>query len=528
VADQLLQSIDDLFAAQTSRRLARSRNSDRAADDAPADASAAGPGAATASPRLGAAVDETGVAAEAAESARRLGRIFDTEAVDVDLEVETSTRRQTLWDYAEWVEIFIAIQFLWGAMVFVPGAQQYRGIIRALPYMSSLGMLALYALRRTREPLPRSGGLIAGALLLLVFNLLHPTSQLNAGLAQCIFQLSIAAPLFFAHKAVRSAALVERLLVLIFVLNALSAGLGVLQVYYPERFMPSEFNSLGFQMNQYYLDGLTYQGSDGRYIVRPPGLTDQPGAAATAGAFTALLGLGLLLRRRQPVPFAAILAAVTVGFAAIYLSQVRSILLATIGASALLSVVALRRGRFAGAGWMLTAGAAIVVGSFIWAASIGGASVTDRFLGLQEAGVVEAYRTGRGGFLEQTTGELLDRYPLGAGVGRWGMMNTYFGNPFDYRSEPIYVEIQLTGWLLDGGILMWLLYGSGTLLSIWAAFSMSDSQNPLLSEVAIIGLGLQAYVLSLAMSAPVFNSQMGILFWTIAGALHGAAREVRS
>jgi hypothetical protein len=487
VTDEALRSIDEMFATQTARRR----------DRAPASAQRARP-AAVAEPLTVAVVDDV---------------------------TSTGPAGRTLWDRAEWIEIFIAVQFLWGALIFIPGAQQYRGVIRALPYVSSLGMLGLYALQRTREPLPRSGGLLVSALLLLVVNLLHPTSQLNAGIAQCIFQLSIAAPLLWAHKAVRTPALVERIIVLIFAMNALSAGLGVLQVYFPERFMPSEFNSLGFQLNQYYLDGLTYQGSDGRYIVRPPGLTDQPGAAATAGALTAVLGLGLLLRKRQPIQFAGILAAVTVGFAAIYLSQVRSILLATIGASALLSVVALRRGRFAGAGWMVLAGAAIVIGSFVWASSIGGESVSDRFLSLQGTGAIEAYKSGRGGFVEQTAGELLDKYPLGAGVGRWGMMNTYFGNPFDYESEPIYVEIQLTGWLLDGGVLMWLLYGGATLLSLWAAFTASAARDPLLAEAAIIVLGVQAYILSLTMGAPVFNSQMGILFWTLAGALHGARQR---
>ena len=484
MSDEVLQTIDEVFATQTARRLAR--GSRRIPPKAAADAAAL------------------------------------VELPPGEVEPGASTAVRTLWDRAEWIEIFVAVQFLWGALIFIPGAQQYRGFIRALPYVSSVGMLGLYTLKRTRESMPRSAGLVIGALLLLVFNLLHPSSQLNAGLAQRVFQLSIAAPLFWAHKSVRSPALVERLLVLIFAMNALSAGLGVLQVYFPERFMPSEFNSLGFQLNQYYLDGLTYEGSDGRYIVRPPGLTDQPGAAATAGAFTAILGLGLLLRRRQPIQFAGIIAAVTVGFAAIYFSQVRSILLATIGASAVLSMVALRRGRFAGAGWMVTAGAAIVIGAFVWASAVGGESVSDRFMSLQGTGAIDAYRTGRGGFVEQTTGEMLNKYALGAGVGRWGMMNTYFGNPFDYESEPIYVEIQMTGWLLDGGVLMWMLYGGATLLCLWAALAQTGSADPLFAEVAIIGLGVQAFILAMTMTAPVFNSQMGILFWMIAGALHGA------
>jgi hypothetical protein len=220
-----------------------------------------------------------------------------------------------------------------------------------------------------------------------------------------------------------------------------------------------------------------------------------------------------------------ILGAVTVGFAAIYLSQVRSTLLATIGASALLSLVAFRRGRFASAGWVMLAGGLIVIGSFGWAASVGGTSVTDRFVGLQGSGAIDAYRSNRGAFVNQTTGELLDQYPLGAGVGRWGMMNTYFGNQDEYRAAPIYVEIQLTGWLLDGGVLMWLLYGGAILLSIWTAFTLTNAQNAVLAEVAIIALGVNAYILVLVMGSPVFNTQLGILFWTVAGALHGATRS---
>jgi hypothetical protein len=481
MADDTLQSIDEMFAARTARR-----------------------DAIRPSPRP-----------------RPVRRLSETERVASEPVVADRPAR-TIWERLQWIEIFIAIQFLWGAFIFIPGAQQYRGYIRALPYIASLGMLGLYVTHRTREALPRSSGILIGALLLLVLNLVHPSSQLSAGVAQCIFQLSIAAPLFWAHKVVRAPALVEKLLVIVFAMNALSAGLGVLQVYFPDRFMPSEFNSLGLQLNQYYLDGLTYTGSDGRLIIRPPGLSDQPGAAASAGALTAIIGLGLLLRRRQPGQAMLIVGAVTVGFAAIYLSQVRSTLLATIGAVALLALVALRRGRVAAAGSLLLAGAAIVVTSFLWASSIGGDSVSQRFSSLQGGGALDAYRTGRGAFVQQTMGELLDQYPLGAGVGRWGMMHTYFGNQYEYQSAPIYVEIQLTGWLLDGGVLMWLLYGGATLLSLWAAFTLTKGPDPTMSEVALIVLGVNAYILVLAMGAPVFNTQLGILFWMLAGVLHGA------
>lgn len=420
------------------------------------------------------------------------------------------------------VEAFVALQFLWGALVFIPGVQEYRGYVRALPYLASLGMLGLFGLMRRHQPFARGSGFIISALLLLVLNLLHPSSQLNAGVAQCIFQLAIAAPLFWAHKTVRSVRELERILLLMFALNAASAGLGVLQVYFPDRFMPSEFNSLGIEMNQYYVEGLTYVGNDGRLIVRPPGLSDQPGSAATSGALAAILGFGLLLRRRNPVVTIGILSSVAIGFGAIYLSQVRSTLLGTIGAGAVLTAVALRRGRLMSAAWVFGVGGAIVIGSYAWASSLGGESLVSRFSTIQGTGALEAYQSGRGIFVQQTVGELLDRYPFGAGVGRWGMMNSYFGGGSSYDSAPIYVEVQLTGWLLDGGVLMWLLYGSALLLTMWTILRDTSSRNPALCEAAINVLAINTFVLILAMVAPVFNTQLGLLFWTMAAALHGA------
>ena len=42
-----------------------------------------------------------------------------------------------------WLEVFVLIQYLSTALLFLPGAQSYRFAIRALPYLSSLGLLAL-------------------------------------------------------------------------------------------------------------------------------------------------------------------------------------------------------------------------------------------------------------------------------------------------------------------------------------------------------------------------------------------------
>ena len=484
MADDFLRHVDDVFATVRARRTPRQRTPRR--------------------------------------PDRTEGRAVVHVIVERDDEV-TEPLVDLMWGRFSWIEGFIAVQFLCGALVFVPGAQQYRGVVRALPFIVSLGMLVLYALRpRTQSSrAPAGTGLLVCALLLYTLNLLHPTSQLYAGVAQCVFQLSIAAPLFWAHKAVRSPALVERLLVLIFVFNLLSASLGVLQVYFPSTFMPPEFSSLGLQLNQFYVSSLTYIGNDGRVIIRPPGLSDLPGGAAMAGATTAILGLGLLLRRRSAIQVGAILAAITIGFAAIYFTQVRSILLATIGAGGLLALVAFRRGRLLGASSIVLVGGAIVFASFVWATSVGGSSVSSRFSTVQGTAALDTYRDGRGGFVSQTVGEFLDTYPLGAGLGRWGMMNVYFGQS-DLGAAPLYVEIQLTGWLLDGGVLMWFLYGGAVLTAMWSTYVLTGAKHGMLADVAIVVLALEAYIAALTLGSPPFNTQLGVLFWTLVGAIQGA------
>jgi hypothetical protein len=234
-----------------------------------------------------------------------------------------------------------------------------------------------------------------------------------------------------------------------------------------------------------------------------------------------MLGLGLGFRARRPWQSAAGVAAAGVGLAVVYLTQVRSVLLMVIGATVLLAAVAVRRGRVGRASWLVAIGGGLVVGSFLWASSIGGATVNDRFLNISDQGALAVYQENRGNFLSQTLGELLNQYPFGAGVGRWGMMNTSFSRD-DGTAPPIHVEIQLTGWLLDGGIPMWICYGGAIILSIVGAFRLASTRNTELSELAMIVFALQVFIAGLAWSGPVFNTQLGTLFWTCAAALQGA------
>lgn len=423
----------------------------------------------------------------------------------------------------QWLTLFLAIQFLWGLILFVPGTQAIRTYVRALPYLSSLVFLGVYFTRRISTRRPAAAAWALGVLVLLAINLLHPTSQLTAGIAQCLFQLSIVAPVFWAYKAIRSPRQLEKLLLILFLMNFASAGLGVLQVYFPDQFMPPEFNSLGIQLNEYYVQSLTYVGRDGRMIIRPTGLTDQPGGAALAGALAAVTGLGLLLHGRLGLRKIALGMAMVVSLAAIYLTQVRSVLLLVIGSVVVISTVAFRQGRRTAAIALSLGGGTVIVVAFLWASSVGGASVNDRFLSIQEHGAVRAYQENRGSFLSYTINELLDEYPLGAGVGRWGMMNTYFGDHETFKSSPIYVEIQLTGWLLDGGWPMWILYGGGIVVSILSGLRLATGRDRSIHDSALAVTALQIFVAGMSMVGPVFNTQLGILFWTLSASLHGAA-----
>ena len=424
-----------------------------------------------------------------------------------------------------WMTAFLATQFLWGALLFVPGSQEYRPIIRALPYAVAAGLLILYvtAVRRTRAP----GGtlLLLFALALLVLNLLHPTSLLEAGVAQCVFQAAIAAPMFWGWKAVGSPRQLRRILWVAFTLNTLGAVMGILQVYYPDHFMPPQFSTLGLRLNELYVESLTYIGPDGTRIVRPPGLSDQPGGAAVTGALAVVLGVGLSLTARQPGMLFLTLGSAGVGLAAIYLTQVRSLLLMALGALAVIAAVLFRRGQVRVAGRIAITAAVLIVGSFIWARSLGGESVEQRFVGLTREGAVRSYQENRGGFVSQTFGELLDEYPLGAGVGRWGMMNVYFGDPANLEAPPIHVEIQITGWLLDGGMPMWILYGGAVLVALFSAYRYTQQKvSRELADLATIIFGLQVLIVGFGWAGPVFNTQLGLLFWFLTSVLYGAAR----
>src|SRR5262245_2072385 len=423
-------------------------------------------------------------------------------------------------------EAFIALQLLWGLVLFIPGAQAYRTIIRGTPYVLSGAALVYYFRQGKEHSLPASTSWLVASFGLLLLNMLHETAHWMAGGAQIVFQLCISAPVFWMAKAVRDEAQMHRLLWVFFVASAAGAVLGVLQVYFPARFLPPEFTSLGQAINPNLVQSMTYVGADGRDIVRPPGLTDLPGGAAVSGMMTMILGLTLALgRNRQWFTRAVCLGAAVAGMTALYLTHVRSLTMVAAAGVGLFALLRLRQGRTVEGTMSLALGAALVAGAYTWALAVGGDAVSDRFSGLTNEGALRMFSEQRGLFIRYTLSELLYQFPFGAGLGRWGMMQVYFGDSTMWQAPPIHVEIQLTAWLLDGGIPLWLLYGGALFMAVRFSYRLAvGAATKTWQDAAVIVLCLQLILIALCMTGPVFNTQLGIMFWAITGALYGAAR----
>jgi hypothetical protein len=312
-----------------------------------------------------------------------------------------------------------------------------------------------------------------------------------------------------------------------FVSNAASAVLGLLQVYYPDTFMPPEFSAQALAMNPAAVEALSYRSVTGQLITRPPGLTDMPGGAGVGAVVTALLGLtfgsqALLVWYKR----AAYFGLAGVALLTLYFTQVRSLLLMAAGAVMVMSVILIRQRRVVQAMTLALMMAVLFLGAFSWATAFGGESVYDRFIVITETGVAGSFQEHRGIFVEHTVDELLYEYPMGAGLGRWGMMRANFASP-DNSNEQIWVEIQMTGWLLDGGVLMWLTYGGALVLSMLFVYRQAVDSEARLAYSALTVFSLNLIVVGLTFSGPPFNTQLGIQYWFLTGILYAAVRSAR-
>jgi hypothetical protein len=430
------------------------------------------------------------------------------------------------------LESFIVLEYACQLGLLSSEIGQLRQLVRMLVFGTSIAMLILLSGKGQPSPSAAPAKLV---LIIVGLELFHPTTNtLLAGTAQIGMYLAILAPLFWVPRLKVDTPTLLRLLMIIWIFQTASSAVGILQVYYPGRFEPS-LATVTLKMGAGYLKSLQFRNAYGEVTWRAMGLTDTPGAAANAGFFAALLGTGFMLTFRPGPRRLIAMGTIVVGLVAIYLSKNRSCLiilgLCELGTCGMIaarrSLLVLRpewRKREAGSLPRLVIAISIAaVLSFSWAIAVGGGSISERFSSLIGDRPSEVYRQNRGHIIEQSVESLLPLYPFGAGIGRWGMMNYYFGDNTNPATAGMWVEEQWTAWLVDGGIPLIIAYVLAIFFAFRTAFKIALSPTePELAFFAIIICGYDVGAFASSFGYPYFTGQDGLEFWLLNAALFAA------
>jgi hypothetical protein len=433
-------------------------------------------------------------------------------------------RRQPPWGLPEW---FAIAQVAGPAILYLPGTQPFRSLLRIGVFgLGLIGLLSCFRRPQGSERHP-SGTLIAIAIGYVSLMILHPaTNTFKAGLAQVGLHLAVAAPIFWAPRYFQGdPRRLARILAIIWVSNATSATVGILQVRDPKTWMPAEFSSIvmngpnGIAMHE-------YRGPDGRMLIRPTGLGDSPGGACAAGMLVASMGiayLGLPVSKARKVLG---LAGAMIGVTVIFLTHVRSALVVLIGSAIVFLAILLMQKRMGAAMMLAATMVGVGIGSLGYATSLGGQATLDRFTSLVEEDPLTVYdRSARMGMVTGALDTLLVEHPLGAGLGRYGMMRLYFGDEDNLASPSIWAEVQFAAWVLDGGIVLLSLYLAALAVAVRRLLRLSFRHPSFeVRQWAGAVVMLSAAPIALLFSYCPFSAQIGMQFWFLIGAVEGVAR----
>jgi hypothetical protein len=264
--------------------------------------------------------------------------------------------------------------------------------------------------------------------------------------------------------------------------------------------------------------------ANGAWVFRPMGLSDVPGGAAQSGFYAVLLGGCLLVAERKWLLRGACAASMLMGLFCLYLSQVRMLMVMTAICLLVFMGLMFLRGegrKVIGLAVVLVLAVAL---SLSWAISVGGEAATRRLETFVESDPGELYYSNRGHFLEDTVTRLLPQYPMGAGLGRWGMMYYYFGDKNNPETQMIWAEIMWTGWLLDGGVPLIAAYITAMGIAFyWAGKIALDRSRPELTVWGALVFAYNTGALAVTFNSPLFVSQAGLEFWLLNAAIFVAA-----
>lgn len=419
---------------------------------------------------------------------------------------------------------FLLMQMACQMALLVERLAPLRVIFRTAAFgMSLVALLAVSGFARAHP----SRSLLLAALATVAISIFYTSTNTPlAGIAQFLLYLAIAGPVFWVPRLTITPRLMERVVLVLWSFHTLSATVGVLQATFPGSFQPalsSVVQAMGDQA-----DGLKVRLADGAEIWRPSGLTDVPGGAAAAGLYAVLFGMGYVAVAPGWGMRSAGAVGMTIGLFCIYLAQVRvTLVVVAILAFVFLSLLA-AVGRYGDMVRLFTVLIGVTIGSFAWAYAIGGESVSRRLETLVEDKPTAVYYSNRGYFLEETVNELAPEYPFGAGLGRWGMTRLYFGDESNPASPPIWVEIQWTAWVLDGGLPLALLYSLALIVAIGTSVRvMQTARDPLLVGWAALVVAFDVAVFCTTFSYVPFIGQPGLEFWLLNAVLFTAWSRAR-
>jgi len=443
-------------------------------------------------------------------------------------QTEHNLSNSSIWKKLNWTwaHSFILLQFTLQLLLLIPQVGLLRVPMRVASFTLSLFLLVKLKPEGNKHP-ATNPALIVMAILVLELSLHPQINSITAGLAQCAIYVAILSPLFWTRGLKITQIGFNSLMFLIWGIHTLSSGFGVLQMYFPGKFQPSL--STVIQNSKFGGDDLLITLANGVKVYRPTGLTDAPGGAATAGFYALLFGVVIAIKYKNPILRIAGITSGGIGLFCIYLSQVRSVLVLAAISMILLAVVLIRTAQIGKLTMMVSTVTVLFATTFSWAVAIGGESTLKRITSLFAGSANQVYQENRGHFLQDTINNLLPKYPLGAGLGRWGMMNNYFGDNTYLDSQPIWVEIQWTGWLLDGGVPLILAYVAALYLACITAWKIAINRK--LGDFALWGGLVFAYnlgAIAITFNYPIFNSQGGMELWLLNGALFVAANNINN
>ncbi len=423
-----------------------------------------------------------------------------------------------------WLFAVIVIQLLCQLGMLSEFLSPIRIVFRSGSYVINIAAL-LIAFGPRRQPHHPAFWLGWFILIWVALQFLNPTTNTAlSALASWVFTASILAPLFWVPRLQITPQVIRGVIICLWGFHSLSSVFGVLQVYYPGQFQPAV--SQAVLNNMFQGKNVEIQIAGGETIFRPMGLTDIPGGSASAGLYAFVFGLGLFSLSRGFGWTTISLLSLPVGLFCIYVSQVRVMLvLGVIISLVYASLLAVTR-RFGSAVRTSFIVPVVMAGAFVWAVALGGEATTARFELLISENPDEVYAKSRGNFLEETLNEHIFDYPFGAGLGRWGQVNTYFGDPTIEDSYSLWAEIQWTAWVYDGGVLLVVAYLSAMFVAMWGTAKVAFSPDmPDISGWAMLILAYDVAMLALTFSFVPFNGPQGVEFWMLNAMIWTAGRH---